>query len=134
MNLVQLQQIYDLSFFDLLTKARTVFVQHWENQSVQLCTLLSIKTGGCSEDCAYCAQSARYHTSVPRGALMEPAAVLEVAERATANGSTRFCMGAAWKSVRDGEPKLTQVLQISRGASRLGMVAFVSLGLVTGAG
>ncbi len=131
MNLVQLQQIYDLSFFDLLTKARAVFVQHWENQSVQLCTLLSIKTGGCSEDCAYCAQSARYHTSVPREALMEPAAVLEVAERARANGSTRFCMGAAWKGVRDGEPKFAQVLEIVREVSQLGMEVCVTLGQLT---
>ena len=131
MNLVQLQQIYDLSFFDLLTKARAVFVQHWENQSVQLCTLLSIKTGGCSEDCAYCAQSARYHTSVPREALMEPAAVLEVAERARANGSTRFCMGAAWKGVRDGEPKFAQVLEIVQEVSQLGMEVCVTLGQLT---
>ena len=79
MNLDELEQIYDLPFFELLTRARGVFVQHWENQSVQLCTLLSIKTGGCSEDCAYCAQSARYHTGVTRGALMEPAAVIEIA-------------------------------------------------------
>jgi biotin synthase len=131
MNLVQLQQIYDFPFFDLLTKARAVFVQHWENQSVQLCTLLSIKTGGCSEDCAYCAQSARYHTSVPREALMEPAAVLEVAERARANGSTRFCMGAAWKGVRDGEPKFAQVLEIVREVSQLGMEVCVTLGQLT---
>src|ERR1700730_990827 len=131
MNLVQLQQIYDLPFFDLLSKARAVFVGHWENQSVQLCTLLSIKTGGCSEDCAYCAQSARYHTSVPREALMEPAAVLEVAERARANGSTRFCMGAAWKGVRDGEPKFAQVLEIVREVSQLGMEVCVTLGQLT---
>jgi biotin synthase len=131
MNLVQLQQIHDLPFFDLLTKARSVFVQHWENQSVQLCTLLSIKTGGCSEDCAYCAQSARYHTSVPREALMEPAAVLKVAERARANGSTRFCMGAAWKGVRDGEPKFAQVLEIVREVSQLGMEVCVTLGQLT---
>src|SRR5260221_7430094 len=111
MKLAELQEIYDLPFFELLTNARAVFVRHWENQSVQLCTLLSIKTGGCSEDCAYCAQSARYHTAVTREALMEPAAVLEIAERARANGSTRFCMGAAWKGVRDGEPKFAQVFE-----------------------
>src|SRR5258708_2360564 len=128
MKLAQLQQIYELPFFELLTKARAIFVQHWENQSVQLCTLLSIKTGGCSEDCAYCAQSARYHTAVTREALMEPAAVLGIAERARANGSTRFCMGAAWKGVRDGEPKFAQVLEIVRGVSRLGMEVCVTLG------
>src|SRR5258708_22360530 len=120
MKLAELQQIYDLPFFELLTNARAVFVQHWENQSVQLCTLLSIKTGGCSEDCAYCAQSARYHTAVTREALMEPAAVLEIAERARANGSTRFCMGAAWEGVLDVEPRFAPVFEIMRRASRPG--------------
>ena len=131
MNLTELQQIYELPFFGLLSRARAMFVQHWENQSVQLCTLLSIKTGGCSEDCAYCGQSARYHTRVNREALMEPAAVIEIAERAKANGSSRFCMGAAWKGVRDGEPKFAQVLEIVRGVSRLGMEVCVTLGQLT---
>jgi biotin synthase len=131
MNLTELRQIYDLPFFELLSRARAVFVGHWENQSVQLCTLLSIKTGGCSEDCAYCGQSARYHTGVNRKALMEPAAVIEIAERAKANGSSRFCMGAAWKGVRDGEPKFAQVLEIVRGVSRLGMEVCVTLGQLT---
>jgi biotin synthase len=131
MNLAGLQQIYDLPFFELLTKARAVFARHWPDQSVQLCTLLSIKTGGCSEDCAYCAQSARYHTAVSRETLMDPVTVLEIAERAKANGSTRFCMGAAWKGVRDGEPKFTQVLDIVRSVSRLGMEVCVTLGQLT---
>src|ERR1700759_775996 len=128
MNLVQLQQIYDLPFFDLLTKARAIFVQHWENQSVQLCTLLSIKTGGCSEDCAYCAQSAHYHAGVRAERLMDPQDVLKVARRARENGSTRFCMGAAWKGVRDGEARFEQVLQIVRAVSQLGMEVCVTLG------
>jgi biotin synthase len=131
MDLATLQDIYDLPFFDLLTRARATFVQHWQDQSVQLCTLLSIKTGGCSEDCAYCAQSARYQTGISRESLMEPAAVLEVAERAKANGSTRFCMGAAWKGVRDGEQKFNQVLEIVHGVSQLGMEVCVTLGELT---
>jgi biotin synthase len=131
MDLSTLQAIYDLPFFDLLTRARATFVEHWQDQSVQLCTLLSIKTGGCSEDCAYCAQSARYQTGVSREALMEPAAVLQVAERAKTNGSTRFCMGAAWKGVRDGEQKFAQVLEIVRSVSRLGMEVCVTLGELT---
>jgi biotin synthase len=131
MDLATLQDIYDLPFFDLLTRARTTFVQHWQDQSVQLCTLLSIKTGGCSEDCAYCAQSARYQTGISRESLTQPAAVLEVAERAKANGSTRFCMGAAWKGVRDGEQKFNQVLEIVRGVSQLGMEVCVTLGELT---
>jgi biotin synthase len=131
MNLAQLQEIYDRPFFELLTNARAVFVRHWPDQSVQLCTLLSIKTGGCSEDCAYCAQSAHYQTAVSREALMEPAAVLKIAERAKENGSTRFCMGAAWKGVRDGEPRFEQVLEIVREVSRLGMEVCVTLGQLT---
>jgi biotin synthase len=131
MELATLQEIYHLPFFDLLTRARTTFVRHWQDQTVQLCTLLSIKTGGCSEDCAYCAQSARYQTGISRESLMEPEAVLEVAERARANGSTRFCMGAAWKGVRDGEQKFAQVLKIVRSVSRLGMEVCVTLGELT---
>src|SRR3989449_9304946 len=114
MKFEELSALYRQPLFDLISQSRAVHLQHWRGEEVQLCTLLSIKTGGCSEDCAYCAQSARYHTSVPREALMEPTAVLEVAERARANGSTRFCMGAAWKGVRDGEPKFAQVLEIVR--------------------
>jgi biotin synthase len=131
MDLSTLQAIYDLPFFDLLTRGRETFVRHWQDQSVQLCTLLSIKTGGCSEDCAYCAQSARYQAGVSRQALMEPAAVMQIAERARANGSTRFCMGAAWKGVRDGEQKFAQVLEIVRSVSRLGMEVCVTLGELT---
>jgi biotin synthase len=95
---------------------------------VQLCTLLSIKTGGCSEDCAYCAQSARYSTGVGAGRLMKTEEVLQLAERARENGSTRFCMGAAWKGVREGEAKFEQVLDIVRNVSRLGMEVCVTLG------
>ncbi len=95
---------------------------------MQLCTLLSIKTGGCSEDCAYCAQSVRYHTGVRAERLMNPEDVLEVARRARENGSTRFCMGAAWKGVRDGDAKFEQVLEIVRAVSQLGMEVCVTLG------
>ncbi len=95
---------------------------------MQLCTLLSIKTGGCSEDCAYCAQSARYQTGVRAERLMNPEEVLEVARRARENGSTRFCMGAAWKGVRDGDARFEQVLEIVRAVSQLGMEVCVTLG------
>ena len=105
MNLAELKRIYATPFFDLIERARSTFSSHWNKSEVQLCTLLSIKTGGCSEDCAYCAQSARYHTGVRAERLMNPHDVLEVARRARENGSTRFCMGAAWKGVRDGDPK-----------------------------
>jgi biotin synthase len=128
MTLPELHEIYSLPFFYLISRARTVFLEHWPDAEMQRCTLLSIKTGGCSEDCAYCAQSARYSTGVEPAPLMKPAEVLEVAERAKANGSTRFCMGTAWKGVRDGDPRFEQVLEMVRQVSRLGMEVCVTLG------
>jgi biotin synthase len=128
MTLADLQRIYTTPFFDLIERARSTFSSHWNKSEVQLCTLLSIKTGGCSEDCAYCAQSARYHTGVRAERLMNAAEVLNVAHRARENGSTRFCMGAAWKGVRDGDAKFEQVLEIVRAVSRLGMEVCVTLG------
>ena len=128
MTFSKLQSIYNRPFFDLIQAGRNAYLEHWKNNEVQLCTLLSIKTGGCSEDCGYCAQSARYTTDVQAEALLETAAVLEVAQRARANGSTRFCMGAAWKGVREGDRKFQQVLGTIREVSKLGMEVCVTLG------
>lgn len=128
MKFPELQAIYDTPFFDLISRARGVFLEHWSGNEVQLCTLLSIKTGGCSEDCGYCAQSARYHTGVKAERLMETEDILAVARRAKENGSTRFCMGAAWKGVRDGDPRFEQVLGTIREVSKLGMEVCVTLG------
>jgi biotin synthase len=131
MTLAELQRIYTTPFFDLIERARATFTSQWNKREIQLCTLLSIKTGGCSEDCAYCAQSARYRTGIQSERLMSPAQVLEVARRARANGSTRFCMGAAWKGVRDGDAKFEQTLEIVRAVSQLGMEVCVTLGHLT---
>jgi biotin synthase len=128
MKLAELQALYDQPFFDLLQQARNSHLAHWSNNEVQLCTLLSIKTGGCSEDCGYCAQSARYSTGVHAEKLLSTDAVLTAARSARANGSTRFCMGAAWKGVRDGEAKFEQVLEAIREVSKLGMEVCVTLG------
>jgi biotin synthase len=128
MTLTELQAIYDQPFFDLLSRARTAYLAHWKENEVQLCTLLSIKTGGCSEDCGYCAQSARYTTGVQRESLMTPDAIEAVARRARENGSTRFCMGAAWKGVRTGDPRFESVLESVRRVSQLGMEVCVTLG------
>jgi biotin synthase len=128
MTLSELQEIYTQPFFDLISQARSVYLEYWPRDEVQLCTLLSIKTGGCSEDCAYCAQSARYSTGVEAGRLMQTEEVMKVAERAKENGSTRFCMGAAWKGVREGDAKFEQVLDIIQNVSRLGMEVCVTLG------
>ena len=123
-----LEAIYRRPFFDLLQESRRIHVENWPEHEMQLCTLLSVKTGGCSEDCAYCAQSARYHTGVAREKLMSVEEVLPYAHRAKANGSTRFCMGAAWKGVRDGDRKFEQMLETVRAVSKLGMEVCVTLG------
>jgi biotin synthase len=128
MHLTDLQDIYDSPFFELISRAREVYLEHWTGNEVQLCTLLSIKTGGCSEDCAYCAQSARYDTGVKAERLMPVEEVMAVARRARENGSTRFCMGAAWKGVREGDSRFEQVLETVRGVSELGMEVCVTLG------
>ncbi len=128
MRFDELKRVYEQPFFELLKQARAVHEAHWPENEVQLCTLLSIKTGGCSEDCSYCAQSARYSTGVDREQLMETCDILKRAEAARSNGSTRFCMGAAWKGVRDGTKRFDQVLEIVRSVSELGMEVCVTLG------
>jgi biotin synthase len=128
MQYADLHRLYHLPFFELIKQARAVHESHWQSNEVQLCTLLSIKTGGCSEDCSYCAQSARYSTGVKAEKLMSCAQVHERALAARANGSTRFCMGAAWKGVRQGTEKFNQVLEIVRDVSKLGMEVCVTLG------
>ena len=124
----ELEAIYRRPLFDLLQESRLVHSEHWPENEIQLCTLLSVKTGGCSEDCAYCAQSARYNTGVAREQLMSAEEVLPYAQRARENGSTRFCMGAAWKGVRDGDRKFEQMLETVRAVSKLGMEVCVTLG------
>ena len=127
-----LSPVYRQPLFSLLEQARKVHHKHWgENQGVQLCRLLSIKTGGCSEDCGYCAQSSRYSTGVKAERLMEREDVLAEARQAKAAGAGRFCMGAAWKGVREGEAKFESVLNIVRDVKQLGMEVCVTLGQLT---
>ncbi len=128
MTLAELQELHSLPFFDLLKRAREVHEKFWPDGKIQLCTLLSIKTGGCSEDCAYCAQSARYKTELESHVLLEKDEVMQHARAAKDSGSTRFCMGAAWKGVRGGTAKFEQVLDIVRDVSTLGMEVCVTLG------
>lgn len=124
----ELEEIYRRPFFDLLEEGRRVHRDNWPDNEMQLCTLLSVKTGGCSEDCSYCAQSSRHQTGLHREKLMTSDDVMPHAEAARANGSTRFCMGAAWKGVRDGEQKFEQMLETIREVSKLGMEVCVTLG------
>ena len=128
MQFDELKKLYDLPFFDLIQRSRKVHEAHWPENEVQLCTLLSIKTGGCSEDCSYCAQSARYSTPVEAERLMEKDDILERAKFARENGSTRFCMGAAWKGVKDGTKRFDQVLDIVESVAELGMEVCTTLG------
>jgi len=128
MTYEQLHALYQLPLFDLIDRSRAVHKEHWPVQEVQLCTLLSIKTGGCSEDCSYCAQSARYKSGVEVERLMSKEAVMERALQARATGSTRFCMGAAWRGVRMGTQRFEQVLDIVSDVATLGMEVCVTLG------
>ncbi|NJM38890.1 MAG: biotin synthase BioB [Akkermansiaceae bacterium] len=128
MNLTELQQLHDLPFFELLKRAHEVHEAHFPDGKIQLCTLLSIKTGGCSEDCAYCTQSARYDTDLKNERLLSKETVMESARAARENGSTRFCMGAAWRGVRGGTERFNQVVDIVKEVSSLGMEVCVTLG------
>src|SRR6266581_2255335 len=128
MNLEELHQLYHQPLFDLISQSRAVHLKHWTGEAVQRCSLLSIKTGGCSEDCAYCAQSSHYSTGIEREELLSVETITVAAKRARAQGATRFCMGAAWRGVRDGSEKFEHVLEIVRDVSQLGMEVCVTLG------
>jgi biotin synthase len=128
MTFQELENLYHQPLFDLISQSRAVHLQHWRGEEVQRCSLLSIKTGGCSEDCAYCAQSAHYSTGVEREALLSLDDIMTAAHRAREQGATRFCMGAAWRGVRDGSEKFERVLEIVREVSQLGMEVCVTLG------
>ncbi|MDR0529099.1 MAG: biotin synthase BioB [Zoogloeaceae bacterium] len=120
--------LYELPFMDLVWRAQNVHRQHFDANAVQRSTLLSIKTGGCSEDCGYCSQSARYGAGLERERLLPVEEVLSAAKAAKEKGSSRFCMGAAWKTPKDGD--LDQVLEMVRGVKALGMEACVTLGML----
>jgi len=128
MKFDQLQALYHQPLFDLISQSRAVHLLHWRGEEVQRCTLLSIKTGGCSEDCAYCAQSSHYATGLEREGLLSLENILTAARRARSQGATRFCMGAAWRGVHDGSEKFERVLEIVREVSQLGMEVCVTLG------
>ena len=130
MKFDRLRALYHQPLFDLIAQSREVHLRHWRGEEVQRCSLLSIKTGGCSEDCSYCAQSAHYATDLEREALLPTDDILDAAQRARAQGATRFCMGAAWRGVRDGTPRFEQVLETVRAVSRLGMEVCVTLGQI----
>ena len=124
------EALYHLPLTELLFRAQSIHRQFHDPQAVQRCTLLSIKTGGCPEDCAYCPQSAHYDTGVARDGLMSATAVVAAARQARDNGSTRFCMGAAWREAQDGAA-FDAVLKMVEDVAALGMEVCTTLGMLT---
>ncbi len=129
-TLAEIEAIYTAPLPDLIFRAQTVHRAHHRSDEIQGCVLLSIKTGGCPEDCAYCPQSAHYKTGVEREGLVSVDAALESARNAKAQGATRFCMGAAWRDIPKGE-QFERVLDMVRGVRALGMEACCTLGMLT---
>ena len=126
----EISEIYYLPMMELIYRASTMHRKYHKTGEVQVCTLLSIKTGGCAEDCAYCPQAARYHTDVEVHKLLEYDEVITKALIAKKFGSTRFCMGAAWRNVRDNKD-FDHVLQMVKGVADMGMEVCCTLGMLT---
>ncbi|MDB5873375.1 MAG: bioB [Ramlibacter sp.] len=122
------QTLFELSFPDLMHRAQTVHRENFDPAMIEFATLLSIKTGGCPEDCSYCPQAARYDTGVEASKLMEPAEVLQAAQRAKAAGATRFCMGAAWRSPKDRD--IEKVAELVATVKSLGLETCATLGML----
>ena len=122
--------IYNKPLMDLLYEAATIHRAHHDPNVVQVSTLLSIKTGGCSEDCGYCPQAARYHTNIEGNDLMSVKQVEKEAIQAKSNGSSRVCMGAAWRNVKDGQD-FDNVLEMVRTINKLDMEVCCTLGMIT---
>jgi biotin synthase len=125
----EVRALHDLPILELVHRARSAHRVAFPDGDVQLCSLLSIKTGGCPEDCGYCPQSARHDAGVEPEPLMPVEEVLAAARRAREAGATRFCMGAAWRGPRDG-PQFDAVLEMVRGVRALGLEACCTLGLL----
>ena len=126
----EVEALFDLPFTELLHRAGSAHRQHFDPAEVQVSTLLSVKTGGCPEDCGYCPQAARYHTGVEATKLMETDAVIERARQAKAAGASRFCMGAAWRSPKDRD--IPKVAAMIREVKALGLETCATLGMLSG--
>ncbi len=127
-TLGEIKALFDLPFSDLMFRAQSVHRNNFDPNKVQLSTLLSIKTGGCAEDCAYCPQAARYDTGVDAGKLLPLEEVLADARRARDAGASRYCMGAAWRSPKDKD--LDKVIDMVRGVRAMGLETCVTLGML----
>jgi biotin synthase len=126
----EISAIYNQPLLDLLLQAQKIHREFHPANEVQMCRLLSIKTGGCPEDCAYCPQSAHYQTGVERQQLMEPDQILDAARTAKTEGATRFCMGAAWRQAPQGQ-EFDSVLESVQAVAALGMEVCCTLGMLT---
>lgn len=129
-TLEEIKEIYFSPVLDLVYRAASVHRNNHKPNEVQVCTLLSIKTGGCPEDCGYCPQAARYHTDLETEALLSTDEVLTKASIAQQNGSTRFCMGAAWRNVRDNK-HFDRVIDMVKGINEMGMEVCCTLGMLS---
>jgi biotin synthase len=130
-TLEQVRELYEMPLLELVFKAQTIHRANHDPLKVQKCTLLSIKTGGCPEDCGYCPQAARYNTGVDSEKLMSLPDVLASARAAKDSGSTRFCMGAAWRNVKDGK-QFDEVIEMVRAVNDLGLQVCTTLGMLKG--
>src|SRR5437016_4924262 len=128
----EVRSLYNRRLLDALFEAQTAHRRYFETGEVQLCQLLSIKTGGCPEDCAYCPQSAHYQTGVERQSLMPTGEIVAAAEKAKAEGATRFCMGAAWRQAPNGQ-EFESVVESVRVVAKMGMEVCCTLGMLTDA-
>src|ERR1700751_6219544 len=126
----EVEAIYRMPLTALVFRAQTAHRRFHPEARVQTCQLLSIKTGGCPEDCGYCPQSAHYDAGIGRAALLDPEHVISVAREAAGRGVTRFCMGAAWRQAPEGR-EFQKVLEMVRGVSELGLEVCCTLGMLT---
>ena len=128
-NIEELKELYATPLIELIPKANLIHSQFHKPEEVQVCSLISIKTGGCPEDCKYCAQSSRYQTSVSAQPMMQYETVLNEAKKAVQRGATRVCLGAAWREVRDSK-QFEEVLQMVKGITDLGVEVCCTLGML----
>ncbi|MDP5338821.1 MAG: biotin synthase BioB [Nodularia sp. (in: cyanobacteria)] len=126
----EIQAIYNTPFLELIYQAASVHRQYHDSTKIQVCKLISIKTGACPEDCGYCAQSSRYQTEVKPQALLEKETVLNIAQKAKATGVSRVCMGAAWREVRDNS-QFETVLEMVKDVTDMGLEVCCTLGMLT---
>ncbi|KAH9982205.1 biotin synthase [Lactifluus volemus] len=129
--LQEVKRVFDSPLLELVFRAASVHRQHHDSSKIQLCTLMNIKRGGCSEDCSYCPQSSRYETTTKASRLLDVDPVLEAARKAKANGSTRFCMGAAWRDLEGRKRGFERILEMVREIRKMDMEVCTTLGMLS---